>query len=98
LPGGFFFESAFGVAGSADSFDADAVGVAFGFGLSARGAEAGEAGADGAVALGAASGLIVCEAAAGTAVFGASARGGEETGEAGADGAVALGAPSFLVA
>ncbi len=95
---GFFFESIFGVDGSADSFDTDAVGVAFGFGVSARGAEAVEAGVGGAVAIGAPSGLTVCEAADAAAVFGASARGGAESVEAGVDGAVAIGAPSGLIA
>jgi hypothetical protein len=94
---GFFFESA--LDSSADSFDADAVGVAFGFGLSARGADWVEAGVGGADAMGAPSGLVACEEAAdGAAVFGASARGGVETGEAGVGGAVAMGAPSGLVA
>ena len=70
--GGFFFELAFGVDSSADSFDADAVGVVFGFGLSATGdAETGEAGLDGADAMGVPSGLVACEAADGAAVFGA---------------------------
>ena len=68
---GFFFESA--LDSSADSFDADAdaVGVAFGFGLSARGADWVEAGVDGADAMGVPSGLVACEAADGAAVFGA---------------------------
>jgi hypothetical protein len=93
---GFFFKSIFGADGSADSFDA--VGVAFGFGLSARGANWVGAGADGAVAMGVPSGLVACEAADGAAVFGASARGGVDTGEAGVGGAIAIGAPSGLVA
>ena len=96
--GGFFFELAFGVDGSADSFEADAVGVAFGFGLSARGAEAVEAGADGVVASGGPSGLIACEAADGAAVCGALARDGDDPVAAGADGAVASGGPSGLIA
>ena len=58
FPDGFFFESAFGVDGSAVSFDADAVGVVFGFGVLAGGAESVEAGVDGAVAMGGPSGLI----------------------------------------
>jgi hypothetical protein len=91
---GFFFESA--LDSSADS--SDAVGVAFGFGLSARGADWVEAGVDGADAMGVPSGLVACEAADGAAVFGASARGGVETGEAGVGGAVAIGAPSGLAA
>jgi hypothetical protein len=56
FPDGFFFESAFGVDGSAVSFDADAVGVVFGFGLSGGGGA--EVGVDGAVAIGGPSGLI----------------------------------------
>ena len=40
LPDGFFFELIFGVDGSADSFDTDAVRVPFGFGVSASGADA----------------------------------------------------------
>jgi hypothetical protein len=68
LTSGFFFESA--LDSSADSFDA--VGVAFGFGLSARGAGWVEAGVDGADAMGGPSGLVACEEAAdGAAVFGA---------------------------
>ena len=59
--------------------------------LSQRRRKSGEAGAGGAVATGAPSGLIACEAAAGAAVCGVSAK---ELGEAGADGAVASGAPS----
>ncbi len=98
LPGGFFFESIFGADGPADSFDTDAVRVAFGFGVSARGAEAVEAAVDGAVAIGALSGLIICEAADGAAVFEAPARGGDELGGAGADGAVAIGGPFGLIA
>jgi hypothetical protein len=95
---GFFFESALGVDGSADSFDADAIGVAFGFGLSARGAEWVEAGVAGAVAIGAPSALTICEATGAAAGFGVSARGGVETGEAGVGGADAIGAPSGLIA
>jgi hypothetical protein len=91
---GFFCESALG--SSADS--SDAVVVAFGFGLSARGADWFEAGVDGADAIGPPSGLVACEAAEGAAVFGASATGGVETGEAGVGGAVAIGALSGLVA
>ena len=53
---------------------------------------------DGAVAIGAPSGLIACEAADGAAVFGASARGGVEPVEAGVGGAVAIGGPSGLIA
>ena len=49
---------------------------------------------EGAVAIGAPSGLIACEAADGAAVFGASVRGGVESGAAGVDGAVAIGSPS----
>jgi hypothetical protein len=49
---------------------------------------------EGAVAIGAPSGLVVCEAAGGATVFGAAARGGAELVEAGADGDVAIGAPS----
>jgi hypothetical protein len=93
---GFFFESA--LDSSSDSFDADAVGVAFGFGLSAKGADWVEAGVDGADAMGVPSGLVACEAADGAAGFGVSARGGVETGEAGVDRADAIGAPSGLVA
>ena len=71
----------------------DAVCVAFGFGVSARGgAESVEAGVGGAVALDALSGLTICEATVGAAVFGASARGGAESVEAGVGGAVAIGA------
>jgi hypothetical protein len=91
---GFFFESA--LDGSADS--SDAVVVAFGFGLSARGADWVVAGVDGADAMGVPSGLVACEAADGAAVFAASARGGVETGEAAVDGADAMGVPSGLVA
>jgi hypothetical protein len=98
LPGSFFLASAFGFDGSAASFDADAVGVALGFDLSARPAEWVEAGADGAVAIGRSSGLIACEAADGPAVFGAAARGGVGLGEAGLDGAVAIGGSSGLIA
>jgi hypothetical protein len=92
--GGFFFESIFGVDGSEDSFDTDAVRVAFGFGVPGAGAGAVEAGL-GAVAIGRPSGLIACEAADGTPVFGASAKRGVE---GAADGAVAIGAPSCLIA
>jgi hypothetical protein len=95
---GFFFESALGVDSSADSFDADAVGVAFGFGLSARGAESVEAGVDGADAIGAPTGLTICEATGAVAGFGVPARGGVETGEVGVGGAVAIGGPSGLIA
>ena len=56
--------------GCANSFDTCAVGVAFGFGLSARGAESVEAGLGGAFAMGSPSGLIACGAADGAAVFG----------------------------
>ena len=98
LPGGLFFELIFGVDGSADSFDTDAVGFAFGFGVFARGAELVEAGLGGAVAIGAPSGLIACAAADAAAVFGASARGGVELVEAGLGGAVAIGGPSGLIA
>jgi hypothetical protein len=95
LPGGFFFESIFGVDGRADSFGRDAIGVAFGFGVSTGGgAESVEAGVGGAVAIGAPSGLIICGAADGPAGFGVSAGGGAESVEAGVDGAVAIGAPS----
>ena len=94
--GGFFFGSIFGVDGRADSFGTDAVGVAFGFGVSAKGAELVEAGVGGAVAIGAPSGLTVCGAADGPAVFGVSARGAESI-EAGVDGAVGIGAPSGLM-
>ncbi len=96
---GFFFESIVGVDGCVSSLDTDSVGVAFGFGASARGGvEPGEAGGGGAVAIGGPSGLIACAAADGAAVFGASARGGVESGKAGGGGAVAIGGPSGLIA
>jgi hypothetical protein len=98
LPDGFFFESIFGADGPADSFDTDAVRVAFGFGVSGRGAEAVEAAVDGAIAIGEPTGLIACEAADGAAVFDAPARGGDDSGEAGADGAIAIGEPTGLIA
>jgi hypothetical protein len=98
LPDGFFFESIFGADGPADSFDTDAVRVAFGFGVSARGAEAVEAAVDAAVAIGALSGLIICEAADGAAVFEAPAIGGVESCGAGLGGAVAIGGPFGLIA
>ena len=95
--GGFFLESIFGVEGSADSFDADAVSLAFGFGVSAGGgAEAVEAGVGGAVAIGAALDFTICGAADGPAGFGVSARGGAEAVEAGGGGAAAIGALSGL--
>jgi hypothetical protein len=93
---GFFFESIFGVDGCLDSLDTCAIGVAFGFGVSAKGAESVEAGVGGAVAIGAPSGLAICGAALRAAGFGVSARGGAESVEAGAGGAVASGAPSGL--
>jgi len=95
--GGFFFESIFGADGSADSFDADAVGVASGFGVFAAGAKSVEAEL-GAVAICGPSGLVVCAAAEGAAVFGASSRGIAESGEAGVAGAVAIGARSGRIA
>jgi hypothetical protein len=95
---GFFFESAFGFGGSADSFDPDAVGVALRFGVSAGGAESVEAGEDGAVAIGGPPGLAICEATGAVTVFGASAGGGVDGGEAGAEVTVAIGAPSVLIA
>lgn len=90
---GFFFESIFGVDGCLDSFDTCAIGAAFGFGVSAKGAESVEAGAGGAVAIGAPSGLTIWRAAG----FGVSASGGAEAVEAGVDGAVAIGSPSSLI-
>jgi hypothetical protein len=96
--GGFFFESILGVDGSADSSDTDAVRVALGFGGSGTGAEAVEAGLDGAGAIGRPAGLIACEAADGVAVFGASAKRGVEGAEAGPGGAVAVGAASGRIA
>ena len=95
---GFFFESVFGVDGCVDSFDTCAVGVAFGFGVSARGgAESVEAGVGGAVATDALSGLSIC-GAAGAAGCGVRARGSAELVEAGVDGAVASDALSGLTA
>jgi hypothetical protein len=68
---GFFFESIFGVDGRrAGSFDACAIGVAFGLGVSVRGAESVEAGVDGVFAIGAASDFIICGPADGAASFG----------------------------
>ncbi|HEY1862507.1 MAG TPA: hypothetical protein VGG77_02210 [Roseiarcus sp.] len=78
-----------------DSFDTCAVGVAFGFDVSVRGAASVGAGPGAVVAIGAPSGLITCEGADGAAVFGASA-GCAESVEAGV-GAVAIGAPSGLM-
>lgn len=69
---GFFLESIFGVDGSPDSLDADAVRAAFGFGASAGGgAESVEGRMGGIAAIDALSGLTVSGAAVGTAVFGA---------------------------
>jgi hypothetical protein len=95
FPGGFFFESIFGVDSRADSFDTCAADGAFGFGVSAGGAESVEAGVDGAAAIGAPSGLTTCAATEAAAGFGASAR-GDESVDAGVDGAAAIGAPSGL--
>jgi hypothetical protein len=94
---GFFLESVAGVDGCAGSFDTCAVGMAFGFGVSAGGAESVEAGVDGAVAIGAPSGLTICEATGAVAGFGVPARGAESV-EAGVDGADAIGGPSGLIA
>ena len=95
---GFFFKSIFGFDGCVDSFDTWAIAVAFGFGVSARCAEAVEAGVNGGVAIGAPSGLTICEATDGAAAFGASARGAAESGEAGVGGAFAIGSPSGRIA
>ena len=60
-------------------------------------AELVEAGVDGAVASDALSGLTICGAPVGAAVFGVSARDGAESVEAGVDGVVAIGSPSGLI-
>lgn len=60
--GGLLVGSIFGGDGGAGSFDACAAGVAFGFGVSAGGAESVEGAVEGAAAIGAPSGLTVCEA------------------------------------
>ncbi len=85
--------SAFGVDSSSDSSDADGVGLDFG--VSARCAESVEAGVDGAVAIGAPSGLAACEAAVAAAGIGVSA-GCAELVEAGVGRDVAIGAASGL--
>jgi hypothetical protein len=95
---GFFFASTFGADGSAASFGTDAVRVAFGFGVTGGGGELFAAGAGEAPAIGALSGLTVCEAADRGAVFGASTRCGVESVEAGRGGGVAIGGPSGLIA
>jgi hypothetical protein len=92
---GLFFESAFRIEGCVDSFDTCAVGVAFGFGVSAGGVESVEAGAGGAVAIRASSGLTFCDAGGAAAPLGVSA-GGAEAVEAGAGGGVAIGASCGL--
>jgi hypothetical protein len=69
--GGFFFESLFGFDGSADSLDTEAVCVAFGFGVCARGgAVPVEARVGAVVGTDALSGLTICGAAVAAAGFG----------------------------